>query len=132
MKRKNFIITASLLAVGLPVAYYVKKHNSQPNPLITPDLLSRFCDDMVLKAMGTNYRSLIPEEDGQQKLTDLILTDADGKKVKPSDWTAVEKLIAKKSGEDFSSNKTIVLQGWVISLTEARQCALLSLTSNKN
>jgi hypothetical protein len=29
---------------------------------------------------------------------------------------------------DFKSDKLIVIKGWVISETEARQCALLSLS----
>jgi hypothetical protein len=37
-------------------------------------------------------------------------------------------LIDKKVRKDFKEDKLQVIKGWVISTTEARQCALFSLT----
>lgn len=127
MKRRTFIATASIAAIGLPVAYYFKKRISKGNPLTTAEMLSLFCDERGLKEIGAAYRKLVPADNEKQKLTDLILTAADGKKVKASDWSGVEELISKKVHEDFVNRQVIILQGWVISVTEARQCALFSL-----
>jgi hypothetical protein len=128
MKRRTFIIAASSVAVGLPVVYYTAKQKNQINPLIKPDLLGRFCDEKTLWIIGSNYRVLVPQENEKQKLTDLILTDKNGKKIKASDRFGVEELVNKKVNADFLTNETIVINGWVISKTEARQCALFSFS----
>jgi hypothetical protein len=128
MKRKTFIITASTVIIGLPVAYYVNKYKNRTNPLTTPDLLGNFCNEKTLREIGVIYRTLVPEENEKQKLTDLILSGNNSKKVKTSEWSIIEKIVSKKTQEDFLIYRTIILQGWVISITEARQCALLSLT----
>jgi len=128
MKRRAFIFTASLAVVGLPVAYYIKKSRNEINPLTTSDFLSRFCDEQTLRDIGTSYRMLVPEENEKQRLTDLILTTRDGKKIKASNKAGLAELVAKKNYEEFASYKTLILQGWVISITEARQCALFSLS----
>jgi hypothetical protein len=127
MKRKNFIISALVVGTGLPVAYYLEKHNGSHNVLNKPDLLSRFCNEMELKDIGTKYRKTVPLESEKQKLKDLLLTDRSGQKIKSSDKILVEELISKKTQEDFVAYNTIIINGWVISITEARQCALFSL-----
>jgi len=127
MKRRTFIATATITAIGLPVAYYIKKRISKGDPLTTAEMLSHFCDEAALKEIGIAYRTLVPAENEKQKLTDLVLTLNDGKKINASNWSAVEELVAKKIHDEFVSEQVITVKGWVISKTEARQCALFSL-----
>jgi hypothetical protein len=42
----------------------------------------------------------------------------------------IYELLENKIKEEFSAYKTIIVSGWIISPTEARQCALFSLTQN--
>ena len=128
MNRKSFIITASTIAIGLPVAYYIKKHRWYDNPVAIPDELSNFCNEKTMREMGITYRSQVPAENRKEKLKDLILTDNTGKKITNSDKLVLAEFINQKTREDFLAYKTITLKGWIISITEARQCALLSLT----
>jgi hypothetical protein len=129
MKRKSFIISASAVAVGLPAAYYYKKHYwKSGNSIVIPAVLSNFCDENTLREIGTEYRRQVPEENNQQKLRDLIFTDASGKKIKTSDKSTIETFIANKNHEEFLKYNTTIIKGWIISQTEARQCALFSLT----
>jgi hypothetical protein len=37
--------------------------------------------------------------------------------------------IDKKKKEDFAKSNTVIVKGWVLSRTEARQCALYTLTA---
>jgi hypothetical protein len=127
MKRKNFIITASIAAVGLPLAYYIKKQRTQINPLTTPYLLSRFCDKKELNDIGDAYRKMVPDENDRQKLSNLILLTNNGTSLHSNDKIAVAELIDKKIHDEFMGNNTIVVNGWVVSKTEVRQCALFSL-----
>lgn len=125
MKRKAFIITAATVAIGVPFAYYYK-NNRNYNPLTTPYLLSSFCSEKDLKEIGLIYRKMVPAENELQKLTDLLLTDETGKKIAASDKSAIEKLVDKKMTAEFVSSNTIIINGWIISVTEARQCAVFS------
>jgi len=45
-----------------------------------------------------------------------------------ADSALVASQLAKKIQQDFQQDKTVVVDGWVLSRTEARQCALFSLT----
>lgn len=130
MKRKNFLlITAAALTVAtIPVYRYYKKRSRYYNPLITPEDLSRFCDEKVIREIGMIYRDMAPAENQKKKLTDLLLTGDDGKVTGTSDDLAVFELLEKKIQKDFNEYHLQVIKGWVISTTEARQCALFSLT----
>jgi len=128
MQRRTFIATATITAIGLPVAYYFKKRISKGDPLTTAQMLSQFCDATALKEIGIAYRILVPTENEKQKLTDLVLAGASGKKVKASNWSEVEDLVAQKIHAEFLNKEVIIVKGWIISKTEARQCALFSLT----
>lgn len=127
MKRRVFITAASIITVGLPVAYYIGKQKNQTNPLITPEFLLNFCDERVLNDIGTAYMLQTPAENEKEKLVNLILTDAKGSKLNSSEWQNVKEHVDQKIHEEFTDNKTIILKGWIITITEARQCALFSL-----
>ena len=129
MKRRNFIITASTAAIGIPAAYYIKKHYWKSSEAIfIPAVLSSFCDGRTLVEIGIEYRKRVAAENDKQKLKELILTDNTGKKLATSDRSDIEAFINKKNQEEFSSYNTLIIKGWIISVTEARQCALFSLT----
>jgi len=129
MKRRNFIITASTVAIAVPAAYYIKKHYWKSSEAIfIPAVLSNFCDANTLVEIGIEYRKRVAAENEQQKLKELILTDNTGKKLTTSDRSDIEAFINKKNQEEFSSYNTLIIKGWIISVTEARQCALFSLT----
>ena len=131
MKRRKFlwIGSAVVLAVASVPAYrYYKKKSKFYNPLVTPNDLSRFCDEGIIRDIGLSYRNMTPGENEKKKLTDLLLVGDDGKIAGESDNEAIFELIDKKVRKDFKEDKLQVIKGWVISTTEARQCALFSLT----
>ncbi len=130
MKRRFFILSAATVGVGLPVAYYIKEKSSDKNsnPLFIPQLLSTFCSEHMLKNIGKNYMLQVPDENGKTILQDLLLTDNSGKKTKATATDEVAALMNNKMNADFTAANTLVLNGWVLSKTEARQCALFSLT----
>ncbi len=131
MKRKSFIVSSAVIAAGLPVAYYFSKHKwKNNNPLIRPDVLSHFCDENAIREIGLLYRNRTPGENQKEKLMQLLLTDNAGNKVKPNDRSMIAELLDKKIQEEFAQYKTIIINGWIISTTEARQCALFSFTKN--
>jgi len=93
--------------------------------LARPDLLSILGADVV-RSIGLRYRRLVPRENHAQALHATILV------TRP--WPArvswlVRSSIADMVRDDFAAGRTIVVQGWVLSATEARQSALFSLLS---
>ena len=132
MKRKTFLLTtaaATLAVIAIPVVRYYSEKSKLYDPLIMPDALSRFCDEKTIREIGISYRSMVSAENEKKKLTELLLTDYDGKVMDNSDKYKVIELLDSKVLKDFSDyNKIHVIKGWVISITEARQCALFSLT----
>ena len=132
MKRKAFLLTttvAALAVISIPVVRYYNKKSGLYDPLTMPDDLSRFCDEKTIREIGISYRKIVPAENEKKKLTELLLTDNDGNVIAGTDKFKVIELLDKKILKDFSDyNKILAIKGWVISITEARQCALFSLT----
>ena len=129
MRRKPFIISAAVVALGLPAAYYYRKNKWFNNsPLTLPVMLSSFCDEKTIVQIGETYRILVPAENTKQKLKELILTNDKGMSVNINDYEKIASLIDTKIREEFSLSHTIIIKGWIISITEARQCALLTLS----
>ena len=130
MKRRTFVLTTTAVTLGvisISVAGYLKKYSKSYDPLIMPDDLGRFCDENAIRAIGDQYRKLMPGEDNKLKLKEILLTNENGKIIPGSDKLEVLELLDKKILKDFSEYKTLIITGWVISVTEARQCALFSL-----
>jgi hypothetical protein len=69
-----------------------------------------------VREIGVQYRRLVPAENDGIRLRAAIL--AGGGRA-PS--------LAARVRSDFDAGRTVLLNGWVLSATEARQCALFSL-----
>ena len=132
MERRSFIRTAALATVVLavPTFYYYSKQKNSSVSLDLPVTLGKFCSEEELKQIGVQYRSLVPAESTKEKLTEILLANDNNKTSKSLSNSQIEKLLSKKIQEEFSGFRTIVVNGWVITPTEARQCALFSLTQN--
>lgn len=130
MKRKTFLLTtgvAVLAVASVPVIKYYLNGTKSYDPLIMPQELGNFCDEKTIREIGKRYREQMPMENEKVKLQQILLTDKNGKLIDASDKYAVTELLDKKILEDFVNYNIHILNGWVISTTEARQCALFSL-----
>ncbi len=129
MKRRTFIIsaTATAVVVAIPVIYYRLKHKETYNPLVMPRILGKFCKEHEIREIGKQYRSVTRNEDNKERLTELLLTDNAGHRETNLNNVTITRLMSKKIHEEFQAYHTLVIRGWVISKTEARQCALFSL-----
>lgn len=99
MKRRKFI----LLSVGAAGAAALPA-GCQPGQAM-PEMLSSLTDKATLRQIGRAYLQQYPAEKSQLK--DLARN------------ASVQ--------DDFAKGNIVVVKGWVLSVTEARQCALLSL-----
>ena len=122
MKRREFIIGAvGLTAVSISGTYLYLNRDIVYDPLIAePQSLSLIWDTETVIAIGNQYRVQYVDENSEQALAKkLVLNLSD----------SGEQMIKKfnqKIKEDFEEDNTILIDGWMLSKTEARQCALLS------
>ncbi len=129
MKRSVFIklTVAGAAAVALPLTYGCGG-NSAKKLIAEPEFLLKLIDVKTLYETGQAYIKKFPVEDNEKKLTDLLVENS--AIVQSSDTKAIHLFFDKKIHDDFESGNTVIVNGWILSLTEARQCALFSITQN--
>ena len=92
--------------------------------LARPALLDALGPERI-RALGNRYRDMIPAERDAASLHDAIRRSLP--------WSARLRggtsPMARLVHDDFDAGRTVVVDGWILSATEARQCALYSLTS---
>ncbi len=90
-----------------------------------PELLGMLGPDRV-RELGTHYRSATPAENNASVLRAAISpSDSQSSRIP---WIG-HKSIDDRIRDDFAAGRTVLVDGWVLSLTEARQAALFSLTA---
>lgn len=111
MNRRDFILSAAGgLGVVSATTYYFLRDLEYDHSLASPQFLPLIWDAETIKTIGNQYREKFPSEESEQSLVELLLP-------KPNEDMIVS---------DFENGKTVVIDGWILSVTEARQCALAS------
>lgn len=88
-------------------------------PVTKPVSLSLILDDKALISIGRSYRKIFPEEVTKKALLEQLEKHNANSAVRRDD-------LEGRISEDFELGNTLVIDGWVLSVTEARQCALFS------
>ncbi|HPW62864.1 MAG TPA: hypothetical protein PLJ13_11260, partial [Cyclobacteriaceae bacterium] len=96
--------------------------------LSVPSVLEQFCSETELMAIGNSYIERVPRESKISAIEKQLLKAEAENPFNPSSEKSLQDFISEKSEHDFSTGQTIVLNGWVLSQTEARQCGLFFLT----
>lgn len=134
MKRRIFIrlAAATTASLYLPNLGCKSKQNALTDLLAQPSALQHICDKEAIRAIGEAYQKLVPNENDRDTLIKLVLASSlpDRAINQSADSTFVRSVLDQRVTQDFQENKTMVVDGWVLSVTEARQCALFSLTQN--
>jgi hypothetical protein len=126
MKRRNFIALGAASTLVIPAGYYYHKKSQRViNQINFPATLALFCDNAEFKKIGTDYLQLHPQENNADKLKEILLAQMEEKKI-TIDTVAAH--LNKTIENDFATKNTLLVRQWILSQTEARQCALFSLT----
>jgi hypothetical protein len=131
MRRRTFIYTGVAVAagVGLGDLYFL---NNEPKwksqPFLYPFILSNILDEESLRIIGNSYRVMKPDENSRVKLLNAITSRMNTIQTKTKDMANQATEIERNVEKDFKSDKIVMIKGWIISETEALQCALLSLS----
>ena len=123
MKRRQFI---GLAAVG--TAAWACPTTARPDAIASPTtlahphLLDVLRNRHLVRNLGRRYREEVPAENSPRALERAILAEM---RVTKSELGRVQ--VNEQVQRDFADGRTVMLDGWVLSVTEARQCALFSL-----
>jgi hypothetical protein len=90
--------------------------------LARPELVNLLGPERVSE-IGAVYRQTVPAEATPDTLRTAILAARPLNGKLPWTQLTVDELVR----EDFAEGRTVLVQGWVLSVTEARQSALFSL-----
>jgi hypothetical protein len=77
-------------------------------------------------AIGQEYLQVVPTERNLQLLQDLI-SSACGQPVFGLDAQKLREHLRLRTRQDFEEGDVIKIHGWMLSITEARLCALAAL-----
>lgn len=126
MKRRNFFLLslAGLATVGVPSYYVWKNSNEKKNPLYEPKILNTILEPSDIVEIGRMYSEQFPDNGLEEKLQDFLTDNVHSKN---GDLAAILEQEVKR---DYESGNTVILNGWILSETEAVQCALFSISES--
>ena len=129
MKRKDFLQLSAFTAaaISLPLLHSCNAPVSE-NAMAQPVFLSRLFDEDTIRDAGKAYLQKTPAENDDIKLIQLLAGNSSI--ADSSDEKAIHQYLEEKIKQDFEEGKTILVKGWVLAVTEARQCALFSLINS--
>jgi hypothetical protein len=125
MQKEDFIYLSAYTAVALAIPDGDGGVCNQIDTETQPFFLSHLADIKTIVATGMAYRKAHREEDNKNKLEELLL--ANSTLQSSSDDQAIKLMLDHKVENDFKTGKVAIIKGWVLSLTEARECALFSM-----
>ena len=131
MERRNFIVCSVLTAATVSTPFLKCTSSSDPaldKKLAIPQILSQLLDENGLMDIGKKYGTIHPNEYSLKTLELQLKKSNEGNSFSSNTSPKeIYNLLDKKIQNDFEANNIIILNGWILSLTEARQCALFSL-----
>lgn len=128
MERRSFLRLSVLGTAGMaiPLAYGCGVSAIDP-VMAQPPQLSHIVDKKTMEEIGRAYLKQHAEENDDRKLAQMLALPAG---IAGTD--AVHAYFDKQIQHDFDTGNVALASGWVLSVTEARQCALQSLLSAHN
>ena len=127
MQRSTFLRLSALVAVGLGIPFTQSCANKPFNRALgQPFFLSHIFEAKTMKETGQAYLLLAPGENNSSKLATQLT--AGTPITAATSANTVNDYFDLESKSDFTNNRTVVVEGWILAVTEARQCALFSLT----
>ena len=129
MKRRNFIVLSVLTAATVS-APFLSCNTSNPEldkKLAVPQTLSQLLDGKSIKDIGKVYGKAFPNEYSLKTLERQLKANDENAFSSKTPAKDIYSSLNKNIQNDFQNGNTLVLNGWVLSVTEARQCAMFSL-----
>jgi len=129
MKRRDFIWVSSLstLTFFFPL-FSCHKNTDLDNILSLPITLSYIFDNAAIIEIGKKYLKKDTTFSTKKLIKKLLMKDIEISTTNSqSDFSLIIEQLMQKIKKDFETDRTIEIDGWILSETEAEQCALFSL-----
>jgi len=138
VNRRKFVLSlvavGSGLALGIGVAEehtteHTTEHTAREQTLL--ELSELFSDKHSTKVIAKSYFKQHPEEKDIEVLFEHIFPNlSESRRLPPAN--SLRAYIQKRIRHDFTSNQTISLRGWILSKTEVRLSALVSIIEDSD
>lgn len=120
MKRRKFVLLSSAVGTAIVLKAFGSYNNAlNPEFISGANSLHLIWNHDTIKDIGTKYRALFPLENIGENLKKSLNVDV-------LNEYSIRLELEKRITKDFETDQIVILDGWLISLTEARQCALYS------
>jgi hypothetical protein len=122
VKRRDFVLSAvgGIGFISISAAYYYMSDAGDDDALTQPQSLSLIWDTKAIRHIGNQYRLIVPVENSAHALSNLLRAES---------FNAGASIVSRLNESithDFETGNTVLVDGWILSVTEARQCALAS------
>jgi len=120
LDRRRFIQVSALSAIG---AVSASACDRRPDSSLDQPVLVSMLGPEHVRQLGTHYRAATPVENNATTLRAALSRGR---------WwwqRVMQGSLDDQVRDDFASGRTVLVDGWVLALTEARQAALFSLTA---
>jgi hypothetical protein len=96
---------------------------------LSSKLANFFHNKQSARAIGLEYLRLVPVEANARRLTQLICSSWKQRydELSNADAAKIKTILLRQQRRDFENGRIVNLQGWILSQTEARLCALAAL-----
>jgi hypothetical protein len=123
MERRVFVKLSAFTALALAVPF-AEGCGHKNDTLTLPILFSHFADKKTISEAGLAYRKMFEKENSESALGQALSAN------KPTmDPVALRSAVEKQIKQDFVAGNIVTVDGWILSVTEARQCALFSIVN---
>ena len=123
LDRRRFLqLTAAGVVASLSNSACARDTGENSQALAQPALVEMLGAERA-RQIGMQYRAAVPGENTAAALRAAISSSQH----KTFPWIG-GRSIEQQIRDDFAAGRTVVVSGWVLSETEARQCALYSLS----
>ena len=123
LDRRRFLqLAATGMVAGLANSACAGETSEDAGALGKPALIEMLGPERA-REIGTQYRATVPRENTAATLREAISSSQH----RQFPWIR-SRSIQEQIHDDFAAGRTVVVSGWVLSQTEARQCALYSLS----
>jgi len=130
MKRRQFLQITAIGTVGLslPGTSWLSGQPSRWQAFAYPELLTLLDNKQRVREIGSVYRCVFPKENAPETLMAAIMSDS-GISEDLAD-SMLRARLDQQIRNDFAQGHTVQLKGWILSVNEARQCALYSMVTS--
>jgi hypothetical protein len=119
LNRRRFIKVSALGVVAAVADSGCARADS--NQIQYPQLVTILGPERV-RQLGAHYRAMTPQERSEAALRTAISNGRSGFRL------PFGNSLEDQIEDDFAKGRTVLVDGWVLSVTEARQAALFALT----